>query len=137
MSPQVYRNMIVPSDQVALARSICATLAPSGGFAMFGVGLSADGTEPATHYVSTGHIDEDFANLMPLTEWTQNEGSWVPDTLSYGAPDVVADLCVAAGFDTTGYAVEQLFRASDVTTQEPFTAFARLGLQMVQEDLGG
>ena len=137
MTPQAFRTMIVPSDQVALARSICATLAPSGGFAMFSVGLSPTGTEPATHYVSTGHIDGPFANLMPLTEWTQNaDGEWGFIVWSKGEPEVVVALCAEAGFETTVEAVEALFAASDVTEQEPFTAFARLGLMMVQEDPG-
>lgn len=136
MSPQVYRNMIVRAEDAPLARSICATLAPSGGFAMFGVGLSPTGAEPATHYVSTGYIDEAFANLMPLTEWAQNaDGDWGFIVWSKGEPEVVVALCAEAGFETTVEAVEALFAASDVTTQEPFTAFARLGLQMVQEPM--
>jgi len=137
MTPQAYRNMIVPSDQVALARSICATLAPSGGFAMFGVGLSVTGTAPATHYVSTGHIDADFAELMPLVDWYELDGEWHSHEVSPGAPEIVVALCAEAGFETTVEAVKALFAASDVTEQEPFTAFGRLGLMMVQEDLGG
>lgn len=137
MSPQVYRNMVVPAAHIDLARSICATLAPSGGFAMFGVGLSPTGTEPATHYVSTGHIDADFANLMPLTEWTQNaDGEWGFIVWSKGEPGIVVALCAEAGFETTVPEVEALFAASDVTTQEPFTAFGRLGLVMVQDSAG-
>ena len=134
MTPQAFRTMICPADHIALARSICATLAPSGGFAMFGVGLSATGAGPATHYVSTGHIDEAFANLMPLTEWTQNaDGEWGFIVWSKGEPEVVVALCAEAGFQTTQAEVEALFAASDVTEQEPFTAFARLGLVMVQD----
>lgn len=127
------RTMIVPADQVDLARSICATLAPSGGFAMFSVGLSPTGQAPATHYVSTGYIDADFAELMPLQEWTQSDGWDVGDPVSPGQPAVVVTLCAEAGFETTVEAVETLFLASDVTEQEPFVAFARLGLVMVQE----
>ena len=133
MSQQVYLNMIVPAANIDLARQICATLAPSGGFAMFGVGLSPTGMEPATHYVSTGYIDGDFADLMPLTEWHEIDGAWAAIQLSYGDPAVVVALCADAGFETTVEAVKALFAASDVTTQEPFTAFERLGLRMVQE----
>lgn len=136
MTAQAYRNMIVPADHVDLARSICATLAPSGGFAMFGVGLSPTGQLPATHFISTGYIDEDFANLMPLTDWTQDEqGAWVGTVVSLGAPEVVVALCAEAGLTVALADVEALFAASDVTTQEPFVAFSRLGLQMVQEPI--
>lgn len=134
MTPQAFRTMIVPAGQVDLARSICATLAPSGGSAMFSVGLSPDGTAPATHYVSTGYIDEPFANLMPLTEWHEIDGAWAAIQLSYGDPAVVANLCAEAGLEVTATQVAQLFAASDVTEQEPFTAFARLGLAMVQPE---
>lgn len=130
--------MIVPADQVALARSICATLAPSGGFAMFSVGLSPTGQAPATHYVSTGHIDEDFAELMPLSDWRQDEqGAWYEYDGFNGAPWAVAQMCTEAGFETTVEAVEALFAASDVTEQEPFVAFGRIGLVMVQEAIDG
>lgn len=135
MSPQVYRNMVVPAAHIDLARQICATLAPSGGFAMFGVGLSPTGTEPATHYVSTGHIDADFAELMPLVDWYELDGEWHSHEVSPGAPEIVVALCAEAGFETTVEAVEALFAASDVTEQEPFTAFGRLGLVMVQEPM--
>lgn len=133
-TPQVHRCMVVPAAHIDLARSICATLAPSGGFAMFGVGLSPDGTEPATHYVSTGYIDEPFANLMPLAWWKQEDGAWVEEDRFAGAPHVVAMLCVQSDLPMTEADVADLFAASDVTTQEPFTAFARLGLKMVQSD---
>ena len=133
MTPQAFRTMICPADKVDLARSICTTLAPSGGFAMFGVGLSPTGELPATHFVSTGHIDEAFANLMPLTDWHLNdEGAWVSLVVSPGAPEIVVALCAEAGLTVALADVETLFAASDVTEQEPFTAFARLGLRLVQ-----
>lgn len=101
---------------------------------MFGVGLSPDGTEPATHYVSTGHIDADFAELMPLAWWKQEDGVWVEEDRFAGLPHVVAMLCAEAGFEVTEAEVAALFIASDVTTQEPFVAFERLGLRMVQPE---
>jgi len=117
MDAQAFRTMIVPDSQVVLARSICTTLAPTGGVGMFDVPLSADGKAPATHYVSTGYLDAEFAALMPL------DGS-------AGEPAVVAALCVQAGLEVTEAEVATLFSVSDVTVQDPFVAFARLGLQM-------
>lgn len=126
MDAQAFRTMIVPDSQVVLARSICSTLAPTGGVGMFDVPLSADGKAPATHYVSTGYLDAEFAALMPLTEYPP-EGDPV---VSAGEPAVVAALCVQAGLEVTEAEVATLFSVSDVTTQDPFVAFARLGLQM-------
>jgi len=127
MDPQAFRTMIVPASQAPLARSICSTLAPTGGVGMFDVPLSADGNAPATHYVSTGYLDAAFAALMPLTEYP-SEGD--PVVVSAGEPAVVAALCEQAGLEVTEAEVATLFAASDVTTQDPFVAFARLGLQM-------
>jgi len=136
MSEQAYRNMVVRAEDVALARQICAALAPSGGFAMFNVGLSPTGQAPATHYVSTGYIDADFADLMPLQHYVQDEnGVWQPANFDWsdGEPSIVANLCAEAGFEVTPTQVAYLFGDSDVTEQEPFAAFGRLGLVMVQE----
>lgn len=131
----VFRTLITPATHADLARAICAALAPSGGAAMFEVGLSADGVEPATHYVSTGMLDADFAALMPLTEWTQDEnGEWVWREVSHGRRDIVVALCAESGLEVSESEVIDLFSASDVTEQEAFTAFDRLGLRMVQED---
>ena len=132
--PQAFRTMILPAPHVTLARSICATLAPSGGSAMFAVGLSPDGQAPATHYVSTGFIDEDFANLMPLVSWYELDGEWHSHEVSPGSAETVVYLCAEAGLEVALADVEALFLASDVTEQEPFVAFGRLGLQLVSDE---
>ena len=56
--------MIVPADQVEFARSMSAAIAGLSGTGMWTAQLSASGKGPATHYVSTGYIDADFAGLM-------------------------------------------------------------------------
>lgn len=133
MTTQAFRTMVVDAANADLARQICAALAPSGGAGMFSVGLSPTGQAPATHYVSTGYIDADFAELMPLTEWfLQVDGVWTRLTISPGAPDVVAGLCAATGLTVSEAEVEAMFAVADVTEEEPFAAFDRLGLQMVQ-----
>lgn len=65
MTDWVHRTMICPATHAAMARTICATLAPGGsGAGMFTTPLSALGTLPATHYVSAGLIWPEFAALM-------------------------------------------------------------------------
>jgi hypothetical protein len=44
-------------------------------------------------------------------------------------------MCIAGGLTVTQAQVDAVYATADVTEQEPFTAFARLGLQMVQEPL--
>lgn len=81
---QAYRNIIVPDAHVALARQITETLAPVGGKDMYSTGLSADGTAPATHWISSGFIDADYAQLLPLIEYTEDAGNWIENWLSAG-----------------------------------------------------
>lgn len=136
MTPQAFRTLVVPSSHAPLARQICATLAPSGGSAMLQTGLSADGEAPATHYVSTGWMDADFAALMPLTVWEQDaEGVWQQVDYYHGDSEAVVALCGDDGLTVDEAEVADLFAVSDVTEQEPFVAFGRLGLQLVQEPM--
>lgn len=127
-----FRTMIVPAANVQLARDIAITLSPAGGVAMWTTGLSADGSEPATHYVSTGIINEQFAVLMPEQMWQQQEdGSWTMTDSVPGDPATIHGLCVAAGMTVTLADVQAVFTAADVTVQEPFAAMGRMGLQLV------
>lgn len=134
-----YRTMLVPDAFVELARDISSTLAPSGGANMYTTGLSATWQAPATHWVSSGFIDADYAALMPLSEWTQDEeGVWQETVISSGEPAVIYAMYTQAidpaipAFDEQD--VADMLAEVDVTTEEPFTAFGRLGLQMVQEE---
>lgn len=52
-----------------------------------------------------------------------------------GDPVACYDLCIAGGMTVTQAEVDAVYAAADVTEQEPFTAFGRLGLVMVQEPL--
>ena len=75
-----FRTMIVPSQYTPLASQLSALLAGASGEDMFTTGLSASGTPPATHYVSTGYVSEGYAAVLPLDTYTTNWGSpslWV------------------------------------------------------------
>jgi hypothetical protein len=103
---------------------------------MWLTGLSATGNAPATHYVSTGLISPEFAALVPEQVWEQDaNGDWVMTSSTPGDPVACYDLCIAGGLTVTQAQVDAVYAAADVTEQEPFVAFARLGLQMVQEPL--
>ena len=131
-----FRTLVTTAATTALARDIAATLSPSGGQNMWLTGLSATGNAPATHYVSTGLISPEFAMLVPEQMWEQDEnGDWVQTSSSPGDPVLCYQMCVAGGLTVTQAQVNAVYAAADVTQQEPFTAFARLGLQMVQEPL--
>jgi hypothetical protein len=131
---EAYRNIVVQDAHVALARTITETLAPVGGKGMYTTGLSPTGTAPATHWISSGFIDADYAALLPLHEWTQDEeGAWEVAIVHPGYPEMITQMCADAELDVSLADVEAVLAASDVTVEQPFAAMSRMGLQMVQE----
>lgn len=117
-----FRTLIIPAATAPVARALAAALDPSG-FGMWTTGLSATGQEPATHFISTGMIGDEFAALLPL----QADGV----TVSPGMPDYVASAAEQAGIPVTAAQVAGLYALADVTEQDPHAAMARLGLQLV------
>ena len=123
-----FRTMIVPDSQVELARSLSVAISGPSGDGMWTTGLSADGAEPATHYISSGYADEVFVSLLPLTVFPP-EGDPVTEP---GKPAEMKEKAAEGGLTVTLAQINSLFAAMDVTEQDPFTALARLGLQLVQ-----
>lgn len=135
MTDWAFRTLITTAATTPLARDIAATLSPAGAN-MWITGLSATGNAPATHYVSTGLISPEFAALVPEQTWEQDEnGDWTQTGSTPGDPVLCYQMCVAAGMSVTQAQIDAVYAAADVTAQEPFVAFGRLGLVMVQEAL--
>lgn len=132
-----FRTMIVPAGYVTLARDIAATLSPSGGTNMWITGLSDTGNNPPTDYVSTGAITEEFAVLMPEQVWEYDAELDTWDLIDDipGDPVALYNMCVAAGMSVTQAQIDDLFANCDVTEQEPFVAFDRLGLKIITGDI--
>jgi len=124
-----HRCLIVPAAEVEFARRLPAAIAGPSGAGMWVAALSPTGTEPATHFISAGLIDAQFAALMPLTQYpTDSEPIHAP-----GRAAIAANLATQAGFEVTAEQVQALFDSSDSSEQEPFVALARLGLMLVTE----
>lgn len=119
-----FRTLIVPDANVSLARAITETLAPVSGKGMYTTRLSPTGTAPATHWISSGFIDPDYAALLP------HDGAG-------GYPEVIVQMCTGAGLTISVADVEALLSAADVTTETPQQAMARLGLKLVREPIDG
>ena len=133
MADWAFRTLITTAATTPLARDIAATLSPTAGQNMWITGLSATGNAPATHYVSTGLISPEFAALVPEQTWEQDEnGDWVQTGSTPGDSVLCYQMCVAGGLTVTQAEVDAVYAAADVTAQEPFVAFGRLGLKMVQ-----
>ena len=88
----IFRTLIVQSNQVELAREVGASYG-AGGEGMFVTPLSSTGQYPATHYISSGFILEEL------------------DALLVTIPDI------------------------DISDEDAFTAMARLGLKMINNEV--
>ena len=111
-----FRTMIVADAVVETCRSLAMSLAGEGQ-KLWTTPLSADGAEPATHWISSGLIEQQFADLLPLA-----------DTGYPGNPALLTELSQGA---VTEEQVIAIFDLCDVTLDEPQAALNRLGLQMV------
>ena len=127
-----FRTFIVPESVAKTARDMCADIAGPDGDGMFTTELSATGSAPATHFVSSGPISDEMAALLPLTTVTQDaDGNAIVSTAP-GDPAYVVELAAQAGITVTVEQVAGLLAAVDVSEQAPFAAMERLGLQTVR-----
>ena len=109
----VHRCIIVNSAIRDQAAALCAALAGPGGTGMFETPLSADGHEPATHYISSGMIEEPFALML------EN-------------PELVVEASQGA---VTLEQAQALLAMSDVSDEVPQVALERIGLQIIQPEV--
>lgn len=130
MTTWVHRNLIVSDAYVTLARALASGIAGASAQGMWSVPLSATGTLPATHWVSAGLMDEDFANLLPLTTFDA-EGN---PTTTPGQPETIVALSEQLGQPVPLAAVEALLNSAQITLDEGQAGIARAGLVMVQPE---
>ena len=135
MSEYTHRTIIVPAAFQALAQALCEAAAEgAAGTGMFTTGLSETGTEPASHYISSGPIYESFADLLPLTTVAYEQDDAV-ETTRPGNVETVEAIATQAGFTLPPGTIAALFDAIDVTEINPFEAMARLGVRIVVQEL--
>lgn len=129
----VYRNMLVTDANVQVARGIAVGISPVGGANMWVVPFSPTGELPATHWFSSGYIGPEWEVLMPLQTYARDEnGDWVLADSYPGQPQELFAACQQYGVQVTQQQIDDLFATSDVTTQEPAEALARMGLKLIQ-----
>ena len=121
--------MIVPAEHADLARKLCETLAGPGGAGMFTTALSATGQDPATHYISSGLIEQSFADLLPLIEFPADADL----VIHPGQPDLITQMATDQGMGVTVDEVQALLASVDVSEQAPAEALDRLGLRLSAE----
>lgn len=128
----IFRTLIVTAADAPLAREIAASFGPNGENFWI-VAYSADGQEPATHYITSGYVPPEFAYMVPLQVWEQDEdGVWTMVASEPGDPVAVYEAASANGVICTQDDVDGIFARADVTDQDVFVAMDRLGLKMIQ-----
>ena len=133
----IFRTLILTAEVTPLAQQIATALSPAGS-GMWTTALAPTEAGPATHYISTGQISEEFAHMVPLQIYVLNENDeWELIGTEPGSPEAVTEACNALGLEVTLTQVEEVFAGADVTEQEPFTAMGRMGLTLVQEPSDG
>lgn len=126
-----HRTIIVPATIAEPARAACAGLAGPGGSGMFTTPLSATGMFPATHYISSGLIEQPFADLLPLTSVTYAEDGTPSTEIRPGNVALTVQLATDAGLTITAAEVSAMLAAVDVSEQSAEGALARLGLRII------
>lgn len=112
----IFKTLICPAALQPTLQGLMVQLAGSAGDGMFTTGLSAAGTAPATHYISSGSIGSEFE--VPLS-----------------SPEAMKAICEAAGLSVTLAECQGIFAACeilDLATEDVHATLARLGLKLVQ-----
>jgi hypothetical protein len=128
-----FRTMIIPDSVVATVRALADSFGPAAS-GMWTTPLSATGNLPATHWISTGMVSDDFASVLPFSHYDDSEPPvWVTDP--YDAAAFVT-LCQSAGITPPPVAqIAAIMGMVDVSAQEPFVAMARMSLNLVSVPL--
>lgn len=111
-----HRTIIVPAALVEPARQACALLAGAGGSGMFQTALSTDGEEPASHYISAGLIEQQFADLLDAGTAAIVAAA---ESMQVQVDPMVIDALLAA----------------DISQESADDEMARLGLQIVNVEV--
>ena len=128
----LHRTMLVPDSIVEIARALAESFGPASEN-MWTTPLSPTGELPATHWISTGFVGDDFAAVLPFSHFV--DSAWVTEPYS-----TTAFMALTETNNVTPLPVEQItsiMSMVDVSDQEPFAAMARLGLTLVEEPING
>lgn len=126
-----FRTLVIQAADAPTSRAIAECFGP-GGVGMWSTPLSASGSEPVTHYISSGYIPAEFVGLAPCGTWEQGEdGTWTRTDYYPGDAATVYAYASQAGLSVTLEEVEGIFSRADVSVQEPFVAMGRMGLKII------
>jgi hypothetical protein len=125
----VFRTLLVAAQDVPFASTIAATLGPEGSQGMFQTPVGVNGVP--TYGASSGYINALWGQLAPCGTWEEQDGVWVQTAYYPGNPDAIVAACAELGLTVDVAELEGVFARADVSEQEPFVAFGRLGVQII------
>jgi hypothetical protein len=111
----MHRTIIVPASHVEIARELTEAADPAGA-GMFTTKLSATSDLPASHFISSGLISEQYALILD----EKNAA-------------LVKAISNAAGLGYTQAEIDELLSVIDVSSGDAFDTLARLGLRICRE----
>lgn len=134
----IHRCMILPDAIRDQVKALAVSFDPSTD-GMWTTPLSPSGELPATHWISVGFIQPDFASVIPYRHaeitGTTPDGkpvyTWVDDHYDATAFVALAQKLGVTPLPTVEQ-IEALMSVCDVSSQTGFDAMARLGLKMIQ-----
>lgn len=124
----VFRTITVPANYRDAARKVVEVFGPEMRN-MFLASMSADGSWPGTHFVSSGYLPDDFVAAFPSKSWARNDDVWVEASASPGNASVFVQKATEAGVDLTLAEVEAVFSVADSSDQQIEAALSRMGLR--------
>lgn len=130
----IHRNIIVPAIHVELARDLCATIAGSGGANMFTTPLSKLDSATPEYYISSGLIDEQFANILPLDEFIQSEENMPASLVRVKLPETETIKQILESMEIApDPMLDSLLTTIIVTNGDIHTTLTNLNLQLYSE----
>lgn len=129
MTIYIKRCLLVTASQQKFAQDLCEALAGDAGKGMFTSGVSASGSLPATHFINEGMVEDTFAGAL-------SDPSYLYGASQQGAQDLSKSEATRAFLGTVTLAqCQELLTSSDVSTDAPFGALARMGLKLLAAPL--
>ena len=125
-----HRCLIMPDSHVTLARTLCETIAGPSGSNMWNTPLSTSGNLPISHWISVGLIANEFADILPLLEYSEDGSSTLANP---GKAQLAAYVANQRGMQVTVAEIQELFNVSNVTKDTADISISRLNLTMLKE----
>ena len=115
MDGHKFATLVVKAANVSLARSLSAGLSASGE-GMFTAELSASGKAPATHFCSTGYFGAEYIDALE-------------------SADSLYAIAQEKGASITLTQCKKLINESDISNENPFSVFERMGIKLCAEEV--